>query len=446
VACTATSAGAVLALVGCGSSSHPSTEHAALPQLTYDGGPLIGAARVVSVTFEGDTQAAALDTFGASLTSTAWWDTVRADLCTDAGPCVGDGPMGTSVQVPSAAPTTLIDSNEGSASTVQMWLLSALADGTLPAPDPGPTSNTVYVIYFPMTTTITFDGLTSCTDGGFDGYHNSVMLNGQLVTYAIIAECTPLPIPPQAGNIAPLTPLQATTVTTSHEVLETASDPDGANGFTLDPGNVENWAWLDILGAEAADLCVDPFGINQDVTTSGMFSVQRIWSNTAAAGNHDPCIPAPPGEVYFNAAPQKSFYILDVGQSVTFGVDAFADGPIPDWTLLAQDFSATQTTTYLNLSIAGGVVTANGPQIQVNNGKTVQVTVTLLVDPSALPTGEADGAILSQSGSASTKVTLHFWPFAVMSKTEAIQQNILPARRAPNHKPLRRSLAAPLGG
>jgi hypothetical protein len=447
--CAAASCSAALALTaaGCGSSgSHgsapaPDGGHAALPQLVYDGGPLVAAARVVSVTFQGDPQTADLDTFGASITASAWWNTVRADFCTDAGVCVGEGPTGTSVQVATAAPTALTDSDQGGSSTVQAWLTSALGAGTLPAPDPGPTSNTVYVLYFPSTTAITFDGLTSCADEGFAGYHNSTMLNGQRVPYAVVAECTPLPSP--ITSVPALTELQTTTVTTSHEVLETATDPDGQNGFTLDLGDVNNWAWVDILGGdEAADLCVDPFGINQDVASSGAFSVQRIWSNTAAAGGHDPCIPAPAGQVYFNAAPRKAFYVLDVGESVTFAVDAFADGTTADWTLAAQDWSASSATTYLGLSIAGGTVTNGVSKIQVNNGKTVEVTATLLVDPSGLPTAEADGAMVSVAGTAATTIVAHWWPFAVMTKAEAIQEGIQPSRRIPAHKPARRVLAA----
>jgi hypothetical protein len=347
-----------------------------------------------------------------------------------------------------AAPSTLADSDQASATpdmmTMQTFLSGAIADGSLPMPDPGATSNTIYVIYFPSTTTITFDGLTSCAATGFAGYHNHLVIGGQTVTYSVVVECAPIQ-PPMGTGVTPLTELESTTVTSSHEVIETASDPDGKTGFGIRLDDVDNWAWLDIVGGdEAADLCVDPFGINQDVTRSTVsgetFALQRIWSNGPAAAGHDPCVPAPAGQVYFNVAPRKGFFVVDVGQSVTFEADAFADGAIPDWTLFAQDWSAS-VSSVLSLSIAGGTQSAAGDQIQVNRGRTVRITATLLSDTSSLATGEADGVLVSVSKANATPVA-HWWPFAVMSKAAAIASGI-PGSRLHAPRPVRRSMTAP---
>jgi hypothetical protein len=433
---------------GCGSSGHPS-EHAALPELVYNGGSLVVAPRVVTVTFQDDGMAADLTAFGNAVASSSWWDVVRSDRCDEAGHCLADGPPGTAVQLSSSAPAMLTDSDRGDPSTLQDWLSAALADGSLPPPDPGPPasnpmSSTIYLIYLPETTTVTFDGLTSCAPTGFAGYHNHLTMGGQRVPYAVVSECTPLP-PPAGTNLPALTLLQTTTVTASHEILETATDPDGRTGFGLKLDDVDNWAWLDIVGGdEAADLCVDPFGIHQDVIEDPVggqtFSVQRIWSDASAAAGHDPCVPVPSGEVYFNAAPRKSFFVIDVGQSVTFDVDAFADGPMPDWTLVVQDWSAS-ASGYLDLTVEGGEQTSAGPSIKVNRGRTVRITATLLADPSGLPTGEANGALVSVSGGGAS-VAAHWWPFAVMSRTEAIQVGITGAKRIPANRPLRATLAA----
>jgi hypothetical protein len=430
----------------CGSSNHggdPHGDHAPLPQLAFRGGPVIASPHFVSVTFAGDPLAPSLDAFGQTLASSPWWDTVRAGFCppaAKAAQCVGQGPPGTSVQLSTPAPASLTDSDQGMPSTLQSFLAGAVGAGSLPAPDPGNPSSTIYVLYFPGSTRITFDNLTSCADGGFAGYHNQLQVQGQTVSYAVIVECAPLlpPIP----SVTPLTVLQSTTVTSSHEGIETATDPDGATGWGLDLNDTANWAWIDVAGGnEVADLCIDPFGINQDVTPSGSFSAQRIWSNTAAAASHDPCVPAPTDRAYFNAAPSKSFFVLDVGQSTTFDVDTFADGPTANWTLAAQDWSSP-TTTFLDLSIAGATQTSTGPTVQVNRGETVKVTVTLLADPGSLPTGEADGALVSLQGSTSTGIVAHWWPFAVMSHTDAINTGIQPAARHA-HRPLRASMARP---
>ncbi len=114
----------------------------------------------------------------------------------------------------------------------------------------------------------------------------------------------------------------------------------------------------------------------------------------------------------------------------TFEVDAFASGLPGDWTVLAQDWSDTTTSTqYLELSIAGGTVVNSVPQIQAHDGATIEVTAKLLADPGALATEEADGAIVSVTGDPSNPTAGHYWPFAVMSPADAIEAGVDPSSR-----------------
>jgi len=239
---------------------------------------------------------------------------------------------------------------------------------------------------------------------------------------------------PPFPNVAANSLLQDTTFDASHEIVEASTDPIPPTGYALDGTNPDNWGWLDVTGGgEAADLCVDLLGLNQDQTQDGTFTVQRIWSNSRAAASVDPCNPAPASDVYFNAAPSQAFFVLDVGASATFDVDAFSFGAMDDWTLQAQDWSDSTTTTYLTFSIQGGTQTSTGPSIQVNDGSTVQVTVTLTQEPGGLDTGEADGAIVSFSGSPDGPTAGHIWPFAVMSTADAADAGISPGTKVPRH-------------
>src|ERR1019366_9991862 len=111
-------------------------------------------------------------------------------------------------------------------------------------------------------------------------------------------------------------------------------------------------------------------------------------SNARAAANQDPCLPPQAGAMYFNVAPRQSFFVLPVGGSATFEADAFSLAPMSDWTLLPQDWSDS-TTSYLSFSIDGATSTEAGPVVQVNDGATVRITVTLTKDPGALDVGEA---------------------------------------------------------
>jgi hypothetical protein len=431
-----------LALAGCGGShSGPAGNRTALPQVHDQGGAIVVAPEIVTVTFAGDAMTADLQSFGRTLASSSWWNTVRAGYCGGAGDrCVGDGPPGTSVVVMDAPAASYTDSASGGPSSLQDWLSGAIAAGTLPKPDANSVTNTIYALYFPATTAVSFDGQQSCVNLGFNGYHNSMAAGSQQVVYAVIDECDPLP--PQFPSAKPITVLQNTTLTASHEIIEAATDPVESTdstgktsyGYYLDITDPDTWGWIDVAGGEIADLCVDQFGLGQDETADGAFTVQRIWSNVQASGSGDPCNPVIAGHAYFNAAPRRQVVVVDVGARATFEVDAFSDAGAAAWTLSAQDWSPS-SNQYLSFSIAGARQTTRGPEIMVNDGSTVEVTVTLLRDPGALVTGEADGAIVSLSGDPTNPTAGHYWPFIVMSPADATDAGISASTTARHRHP-----------
>jgi hypothetical protein len=421
--------GLALTLHGCSEAEgdgKPSGGHAPLPQVIYQGGGVLAAPNVITVTFPGDPLATQLAAFGKSVASSSYWHTETASYCeTPGAACVGDGPAGTAVALTTPPATSYTDSVSGGPSSLQTWLTTAITSGVLPMPDKNPVTNTIYALYFPSSTTITLDGTASCADTGFDGYHNSMAMGSQQIVYAVINECSPIPAP--FPSIVTPSLLQATTMTASHEIVESATDPDAdpsaPYGYFLDTTNPSNRGWLDVAGGEIADLCLDLFNMNQDQTTDGTFTVQRIWSNTQAGSGVDPCNPIPSGETYFNAAPRQSVVVVGVGAQATFAVDAFSTAPAASWTLTAQDWT-NAPATYLTFSIAGSTQTRNGPQIAVKSGSTVEVTVTLALDPSPLATSEADGVIVSLSGDPSNPTAAHYWPFVVMTPADAMDAGV----------------------
>jgi hypothetical protein len=82
-------------------------------------------------------------------------------------------------------------------------------------PVPQPTANTYYAVHF-AGQTITAPAGTSCT--AFCGYHSSFSLNGKVIPYAVIPECS------TGCNIAS-TQWADMTYSASHEMVETATDP-----------------------------------------------------------------------------------------------------------------------------------------------------------------------------------------------------------------------------
>jgi hypothetical protein len=90
-------------------------------------------------------------------------------------------------------------------------------------------------------------------------------------------------------------------------------------------------------------------------------AVQRAWSNAAAAAGKNPCVPAPDGVPYFNAAPVLEDEVpigstmwdagwsgttkgarVRVGESKTIEVDLFSDAPVAPWRVRAFDLAYIQ--------------------------------------------------------------------------------------------------------
>ena len=173
-------------------------------------------------------------------------------------------------------------------------------------------------------------------------------------------------------------------------------------------------------------MCVNLLGLGQDEASEGGFTVQRIWSNAAAAAGGDPCVPAS-ASVYFNVAPETWLLTIPVGGTATFTADAFSSAPIAsDWYVFGGDLNATQTnpSPYLTITVGGAKDTTT------NNGKTVTFSVTLNQDPGSIQNyaqaAGATGLILSTNTdpAASNPTEAHYWPFLVVSPADALDSGL----------------------
>ena len=400
--------------------------HLAFPKVIDWGDPQMTAAKVVTITFQGDPMASQLAAFGEGVTQSSWWSTVIADYCpADAGGCMGQPGVAAPLGVPAAASYT--DSSFGGASTLQPALQALIAAGSVPEPD----ANTLYLFYLPSTTTVNLDGSPGCSTG-WDGYHGQTQYTsdaGAATTaiYGVVMEC-------------PMYQLSDVTNTATHEIAEAASDgyagSSGNGGWYLALKDVNTFGWNDSLGGgEVGDLCVDQLGLGQDVASetsgdAGTFTAQRIWSTSQAALMKNPCIPVPSGEVYFSVSPEKAFFVMDVGQTRTFKATAFTDGTFPSWTLTPQDWT-DPNTTYLQLSVSGS---ADGG-VSVSDGSIVTITMKLLADPTGTYNGEADGVLMSTDTSDPNAATKgHIWPFAVMTTGAAADGGYMESAHRPPHR------------
>jgi hypothetical protein len=341
--------------------------HSSPPQAKSLTGPVMTAPKVVAITFPGDSLQSSIDDFISKIAAASYWSGATAEY--GVGRLTALAPVHSTFTPPSA----LGDSD------IASWLTSQINTAGFPQPD----NNTIYAIFYQATTTVSFQGGTSCNE--FEGYHNDFkMPNGQYATYAVLPRCPP----PVAG----VTTLDNLTALSSHELIEAATDPEVTDHPAWVTVDNEHVAFAIVGGGgEIGDLCA-AFP-NSFYRPAGLpYLVQRVWSNAQAAAGHDPCQPdgASP---YFNAAPLLTDEVtvnalgaglisskgvhIPVGQSATVELDLFSDGPTSGpWKVSAIDFASAFMGAPRQLSFTFDTT-------QGLNGDKLQLTIKALrADPS----------------------------------------------------------------
>lgn len=115
---------------------------------------------------------------------------------------------------------------------------------------PDPTPNTLYFVYTPTGVTVEQGGQASCSM--FCGYHNTI---NNTIFYAV------MPYPDCSGCLGGLSPFDALTSVTSHELCEAITDPVPGTG------------WYDQKNGEIGDICA------WRQKKVGQYTVQQEWSN-----------------------------------------------------------------------------------------------------------------------------------------------------------------------
>jgi len=336
------------------------------PLFDYVGGHLLTSVKVITVSFSSDDAAliTRVQELDDTITQSAWWTAATSEYCElPSGPCIGPGTPAGHVVLTETAPTSLIDNDDGTGSTVVSFIQDHITSGLFPPPD----DQTIYVIYFPSGTSIQYDGDHSCSS--FGAYHYSATFNlpdggTQEGSYAIEPRCSGEPY---------------ITFAASHELIEAATDAR--------PGKLQGWVMEDLAwqyyGDEVGDICDHYWSFESTVTDSmyidtidggAPFQVQRGWSNLSALAGHDPCV-IPPSNPYFNTAPgqsQQNVY-LSVGESTTVQFTGFSDGPMPDWTISAIDMGSHYGS--------GNVLTLSLDTTTMNSGQVANLTITLNSEP-----------------------------------------------------------------
>ncbi len=339
----------------------PSTTYPAfkpdMPQLQDNGGDTLKTPVFVTVTWPGEPNADYYESFGDGLGATDYWTAVTGEYG------IGPGASGATnhVRMKAALAASVSDAD-----------LDALVDlnasagaGADASKWPAPTTNTVYILYLPTTSTLKLTGVGDACSVGVGGYHAATQTGH--VSYAIVPQCT--------NSGAQLK--NYTTFSASHELAEAALDArpesSGFGWFGLDDAHA-SWTVFQQNQVENGDLCEayrdSIFQTTGDKSGNFKFYVQRQWSNKSVLAGHNPCVPATAtyfnttllkpepitvdlsGQPYMASAKTKATGVqIAVGETRTFQIGFFSDAAAPAWTIAASEGSPFQQTKPTNLEI-----------------------------------------------------------------------------------------------
>jgi hypothetical protein len=254
-----------------------------LPPMLNHGGPIIAAAEVYTVVWQGEEALGAeVDAFHKAIFADARYMAVLAQYG------ITGGHAGGVVVIPGAAPERL----DGEAELPNL-IDNLIAVGTLPKPTP----STIYVFLPPSSTQMHLGDFPGCSTngsscGGFGGFHSEGN-NG--ITFEVALRCSST----TALN-------DDLAVVISHELTEAITDPRVYSSP----------AWSqDLAQGEIADRCA--VASTPITLESGkVVTASKLWSNRDAASGHgDPCQPS-----------SDPYFAITFPLSISLKVDANGNG------------------------------------------------------------------------------------------------------------------------
>jgi hypothetical protein len=334
----------------------PAVPLATSAHLTYFGGRVISNIKIVMVLYGPPTT----NIYSAFLTNDAprsmvsfYQQVVNSSyidwLCEYDTPTqnIGRGTFGGKYTIfPSAA-------NNGSSiddTNIQAELAAQIAGGHLPLPDP----NTLYMLHFPQSKSITMSGQRSCVY--FCAYHGTTLSSSGEIYYAVIPDLANSGCNGGCGG-APLVYDNECSVA-SHEMIESITDPEVGLATVFGPP----LGWYDPSNGEIGDICN-----GQQATFVGTdgftYTVQKGFSNHAGGCISSSLLPLASAQTVTNR--QDTQVAIDLT-----GVDPNVCPRPLTFSVTANPKHGTLTGTapILTYSPASGYSGQDNFQFKVNNG------------------------------------------------------------------------------
>jgi hypothetical protein len=342
-----------------------------VPVVVDNGGVKLKTPKIVTITYPGDPNAATIEAFTDKLVTSAYWGETLSEYGIAKGTVAH-------VHAQDAAPATY------ATDTLEQYVqaqVAATATNGWAAYEP----NTLYVIVLPASTTLSPAGC----------YHSETAVGSNAhVPYVVIDPHDNANRP--AGD--------ALTENSVHEIIEGITNPHVLSDTALVNFDTPHLAWnVMFADAEIGDICET----TADATFKGPadlpYPLQRMWSNAAAHGDHNPCVPAPP-EPFYSTTPialetisvfvdtamtasSGLGYRVPLGTTKTIKLGYYADSTMTaGWTITAAEGSyfSPASNQRLNLKLNKGTgksgdtdtldITANS--MAPGAGNAVLVTIT----------------------------------------------------------------------
>jgi hypothetical protein len=375
--------------------NYPAFPPSGLPQVVNNGGATLTMPTIVTVTWTADTNAATYDALGDAIGGSAYWSATTSEYG------IGAATSGTAnhVHITTAPPTTMSDTA----------LDTFIADQVGGAPGSGwpvNTAQTEYVLYLPETMELTSAGQNACNSE--EGYHDETSTKTIAhIVYAVIVE----------SCHGTQDVVQYSTETSSHEMVESATDPHVESDLAWTGFDADHWDWelWQAQQDELADACeYFPDAYYSEPALSNDW-LQRTWSNAKAAAGHNPCVPAAPG-AYFNTTPlavvpitvangkasvMTKGYSIPVGMQSTIQLGLYSDAPAPAWSVQVVEGDGFTTPSTSHVTITQSAMTGA-------NGDTIDVSITTKV-------AKAAGVLVTAISSATGQPN-HYMPLLVATE------------------------------
>ncbi len=351
--------------------------HPAYPQVPKNGSSILTNFKLVTITMPSETSqlTTAYQDFGDHLIASNWLKGLAAEYG------LGSGFTHTNVVGASFSGSTI------SQSQMESYIASAISGKGLAS-----NGHTMFMLYLPAGVHESQD--PTCQQYG--GYH--LDYQGTNDGWGFVHYC-------QSPGMSQQ---QYMTMASSHEIIEAVTDAVPGSGWTLPspqsaPWNTTVWATLQ---GEIGDLCASTQAYE------GLDLYQRVWSNKAAQGTGDPCVPTLNRAYYNTSVPQdanspKGWFKVAAGGKIDIPVTGFSTARMNDWIIDAAITGATTQGFTVKLT-SPTTISAQGQTLNtINNGGTA--TLTISASGSVGSGNYAHIYIVSQEASAGGD-PYHVWP------------------------------------